>query len=349
MKLLVIGGTSFIGLHVVESALAAGHEVTMFNRGVTNPDAFPQVEHLTGDRERTEDLDLLRGRDWDAVVDTCGFDYRVVERSSEILSGHVGHYTFISSIAVYADFTRRNDEDSPKVELKDDPDKPRERAFGGSSLYAPMKVLSEGVIAEAFPEHWATVRPSSVSGPQDHGASNRRTGYWAARVRDYEQILVPGPPDRLVSYIDARDMAAWIVGLAAAGTTGAFNAVAPPLTIERFIELAEDVFETTATAVWADPDWLLSHGIKPNVALPWWVPSQPCMFDIDGSKAIAAGLAIRPIGETIRDSAAWEDVRPPTLAPQSPLAGQGRGDLLSRERELELIALWGEPGHGERP
>lgn len=340
MKLLVIGGTSFIGLHVVREATAAGHEVTIFNRGLTDPAAFPWVERLTGDRERREDLEALRGRDWDAVLDTCGFDFRVVERSSEVLRGHVGHYTFVSSIAVYADLSAVNHEDDAKLTLPEDIDEPTERPYGGSTLYGPMKARCEEVIAEAFPDRWLVVRPTSVSGPLDHGASNRRTGYWAARVRDYAEFLVPRPRQRMVSYIDARDMAAFILLGAQRGLTGAFNLAAPALTIERFLEITREVYDSPARAVWADPQWLLDEGVKPNVELPWWVPQEPNMFAVDATKARAGGLEIRPIEQTIRDSAEWEDIRPPGMAMQSPLAGQARGSLLDRERELELLELW---------
>jgi 2'-hydroxyisoflavone reductase len=340
MKVLVIGGTSFIGLHAVEHALAAGHDVTIFNRGRTNPEAFPFVERLTGDRERPEDLAVLRGRDWDAVIDTCGFDHRVVALSNEVLRGHAGHYTFISSIAVYADLSRVNVEDDAKLELEGDLDNPIERSYGGSSLYGPMKVRCEEAVARAFPDRWLVVRPTSVAGPRDHGASNRRTAYWAARVRDYDEFIVPRPRDRLVSYIDVRDMTAWMISLAQRGVTGAFNAAAPALTTERFLEIAREVYGSCARAVWADPQWLLSQGVRPNVELPWWVPDEPNLFAIDGAKARAAGLRIRAIEETIRDSAEWEDVRPRTFAPQSKFAGQARGALLDRARELALLELW---------
>lgn len=340
MRVLVIGGTSFIGLHVVSQALDAGHRVTTFNRGQTNPGANPGVERLTGDRERAEDLALLRGRDWDAVIDTCGFDYRVVELSSEILRGHVGHYTFISSLAVYSDFTHPNSEDDAKLTLEGGTDTSNERSYGGSSLYGPMKVRCEEVVARSFPDGWLVIRPTSVAGPLDRGASNRRTGYWAARIRDYAEILVPSPRERIVSYIDVRDMAAFILAGAGRGLSGPFNLAAPWLSIERFLDLAREVFGASTSAVWADPDWLLAQGVKPNSELPWWVPSEPCLFAIDPSKALAAGLKIRPTEQSIKDSAEWEDVHPRTPTQQSRFAGQAQGPDMTRERELELIELW---------
>lgn len=340
MKLLVIGGTSFIGLHVVEQALTAGHTVTMFNRGRTNPAAFPGVERLIGDRERVQDLSILRGRSWDAAIDTCGFDPRVVARSTNVLADRVGHYSFVSSIAVYADQARTNVEDDTKLALEGDLDHPVERSYGGSSLYGPMKARCEEIIGDGFPDRWLIVRPTLVAGPLDHGASNRRTAYWAARVRDYDEFIVPRPRDRRVSYIDVRDMTAWMMSLIERSVTGAFNVAAPSLTMERFIDITRELYGSAARAVWADPDWLLSQGVKPNVELPWWVPDEPNLFDVDGSKAWAAGLRVRPIEQTIRHSAGWEAVRPRSISPQPRHAGQARGDLLDRDRELHLLGLW---------
>jgi 2'-hydroxyisoflavone reductase len=263
-----------------------------------------------------------------------------VSLSTAVLRDRVGYYTFISSIAAYADSSRVNREGDPTLELDGDRDHPVERAYGGSSLYGPMKARCEQVIAAAFAGGWAAVRPTSVAGPHDLGASNLRTGYWAARVRDYDEILVPRPRDRIVSYIDVRDLAEWIVTLPDRGATGAFNAAAPTLTIDEFLKMARGAYGTSTMAVWADPNWLLDQGVKPNVELPWWVPEKPCLFAVDAARATAHGLTIRPIEQTIRDSADWEDVRPQRYAPQSPLAGQARGVLMSRERELELLERW---------
>jgi 2'-hydroxyisoflavone reductase len=340
VKLLVIGGTRFIGVHVVRHALEAGHEVTIFHRGLTNPDAFPPVERLIGDRAQVEDLEPLRKRDWDAVVDTCGYDHRVVERSSEVLTGRVGHYTFVSSVAVYADFSRPNAEEDPKAELDCDLDSMGESLPSSLTLYGPMKVRCEEVIARAFPDRSLVVRPTAVSGPLDHGASNRRIAYWAARMRDYDVVLAPRPRNRLVSYIDVRDLAAWMVDRAISGTTGVFNAAAPPLAFERFLGIARDLYGSAARVVWADPDWLLQQGVKPNAELPWWVPSEPCLFAVDVRRALASGLVIRPIEETIQDSVEWEDARPTTVSPSSPFADKAGGALMERARELELLERW---------
>jgi nucleoside-diphosphate-sugar epimerase len=339
MRILIIGGTSFIGLHAAGHAVAEGHEVTLFNRGQTNPTALPGVARMTGDRERPQDVAQLADRDWDAVLDTCGFEPEVVRLSSLALRGHVGHYTFVSSIAVYADSGRCNREDDVRLDLDHEFGEPAERAYGGSSLYGPMKARCEDVVCEAFPRV-LIVRPTSVAGPLDHGASNRRTGYWAARVRDCDEYLVPRPRERAVSYIDVRDMARWLVGAADRGLTGTFNAAAPPITIEQFLSCAREVYASCARAVWADPEWLLAQGVRPNVELPWWVPEHPHLFAVDPARALEAGLRIRPLQETLRDSADWEDIRPSTLASQPRFAGQARGALMDRARELELIERW---------
>lgn len=342
LNILIIGGSSFIGLHLTASALAAGHKVTTFNRGLTNTDADPRIERLQGDREKPEDLAQLGERHWDAVIDTCGFEDRVVAMSSAVLRGKVGHYTFFSSIAVYRDFREPRMETDPLVDMY--PEQVAERKIGGSPMYGPMKARCEGIIAEAFPGGWMAIRLTSGVGPNDHGASNRRTAYWAARVRDYDEIIIPGPPDRPVAYIDVRDMADWIVQMAEnKGASGPYNCAAPAFTIKGFLEQARDLYGTKTRFVFADPDWLLAQGIRPNVELPWWVPGEDRRYNtaVDGSKAIAAGMKIRPFAQTVTDSVDWEEVRPKQkIVPGSPFVGQATGELLSREREIELLAQW---------
>lgn len=341
MDILIIGGGSFIGFHLAEKALAAGHRVTTFNRGLTDPEARPGVDRLTGDREKPEDLAQLGTRDWDAVFDTCGYEDRVVRMSADVLRGKVGYYAYISSIAVYADFKAPRKEDDPLIDPY--PQAVTERLIGGSPMYGPMKVRCEKIIRETFPDGWLAVRLTSGTGPRDLGASNRRTAYWGQRVRDYDEILVPGPADRPVAYIDVRDMAHWIVRMAEQRQSGAFNAAAPAFTIAGYLEKVREHYGTSTRFVFADPDWLLAQGVKPNVELPWWTPGEDRRYNtaVDGSKAIAAGLRIRPFAETLDASVAWEDSRPPQkLVPGSAFSGQARGTGLSRERELELLARW---------
>ncbi len=200
MKLLLIGGPSFIGLHTIEQALARGHQVTMFNRGQTNPHLYPEVERLRGDRKSRDDLAVLRGREWDVVVDTCGYDHRVVALTLEALEGSVRHYTFIASTSVYADYRAPRREDDPKDQLIGDPDVPMTRSYGGSAHYGPLKVLCEAEVAKAFPNSSVMIRLTLGVGPNDHGNSTHRLAYWAQRVRDVRRQRLAGGRGRAAQH-----------------------------------------------------------------------------------------------------------------------------------------------------
>jgi 2'-hydroxyisoflavone reductase len=339
MRILLIGGPSFIGLHIIEQALVAGHEVTMFNRGRTNAGAYPEVERIQGDRTRAEDLRALSARDWDAVVDTCGYDHRVVALSVDALRGRAGHYTFISSIGVYRDFSAPRREGDPLAPLVGDPDVPVERPYGGSAHYGPMKALSEARVAEAWPDRWLAVRLTLGVGPRDHGDTNARLAYWAKRMRDHERVLCPGPPDRLMNYIDMRDMTAWIIASAGRGVSGAFNLAAPARTFADFLEQCRELLGGRARVEWVDPEWLLAQGVAPNTELPIWTPwpGFEFQFAVDAGKAVAAGLHVRPLAETVRASIDWDDAYGIGRAAPGGVAIKG---LLTGAREEELLARW---------
>jgi 2'-hydroxyisoflavone reductase len=342
MKILLIGGPRFIGLHLVENALAAGHEVTIFNRGTTNPDLYPQLERLRGDRTRDEDLRQLAGREWDAVMDTCGFDVRVVQKTLDVLKGNIGHYTFVSSIGYYADFREPWDESGPPAPLLGDPDVPLERSYGGSAHYGPMKALCEEAVANAFPSYVAIRLTVGVGPTLDGGTSAWQMNYWAGRVRDYDEVLVPGPANRLVNFIDVRDMTAFMIQAAERGLVGAFNLAEPALPVSDMLALFKGIYGSTAELVFVDPDWLLTQGVKPNRELPWWVPgeSQRYQFAVDGNKALRNGLTLRPFQDSIRDSVA-EDPEPPGGRQRATAQGEAlRALSLSREREVELLEQW---------
>ncbi len=349
MKLLLIGGPSFIGLHTIEQALARGHQVSMFNRGRTNPHLYPEVERLVGDRTSRDDLAVLRGREWDVVVDTCGYDHRVVALTLEALQGSVRHYTFISSVSVYADYRAPRREDDPKDQLIGDPDVPMTRSYGGSAHYGPLKVLCEAEVAKAFPGASVMIRLTLGVGPNDHGNSTHRMAYWAQRIRDHDVVLVPGPPDRLVDFIDVRDLAEFVVRTAERGGSGPYNLAAPPIPITDLLTLAKGIYGTNPELVFADSDWLVAEGVRPNTEVPWWIPGEDHRFHfaVDGNKAISEGLRIRPFQETIRDSVAWADAHPAlgdalvtAAGQQAGAAGARRPAFLARTRELELIERW---------
>jgi nucleoside-diphosphate-sugar epimerase len=328
MKILVLGGTIFLGRHLVEAALARGHGVTLFNRGQHNPDLFPDVEKLRGDR--TGDLDALRGRKWDAVVDTCGYVPRVVRASAQRLAEAVGHYTFISSISVYPSLpTPGMDESAPTGTLADES---IEEVTG--ETYGPLKALCEQAAEAAMPGQVLNVRAGLLVSPSD--PSDRFT-YWPHRIAQGGDVLAPGTPVGRAQFIDARDLAEWIVRMAESGGTGVYNATGPgePLTMGQLLDDCRAVSGSDATLIWVDEEFLLTAGAAPWSELPLWVPAREAdmagFSAVSCAKAIAAGLTFRPLADTIRDTLAWDATRPavPELR-----AG------LKPEREAELLAAW---------
>lgn len=328
MRLLIIGGTIFFGRHLVVVARERGHDVTLFNRGRHNPELFPEVEKLRGDRDGG--LDALRGRRWDAAIDTCGSFPRVVRASAGLLADAVGHYTFISSMSVYADLSAPGiDEGSPVGTLADESvEEVTAETFG------PLKALCERAVETALPGRALVIRPGLIVGP--HDPSNRFT-YWPHRVAAGGDVLAPGTPDQPVQFIvDVRDLAAWIVRMAEAGTTGTFNAKGPesPLTMGEVLEACKAASGSDARLVWLPEEFLREEGVGPWMELPLWLP--PSMAGINAArsdKAYAAGLTFRPIAATARDTLAWDTTLP---------ADAERRAGMSPARERELLARWRE-------
>jgi 2'-hydroxyisoflavone reductase len=317
MRLLVLGGTVFLGRHIVEAALARGHEVTLFNRGQHGPELFPQVERLRGDRDGG--LEVLRGRSWDAVIDTSGYVPRLVRASAELLDGQVGHYTFVSSLSVYAGYSRVGIDESEPVGTLDDPTV--EEVTGAA--YGPLKALSEQAAEAGQPDRVLVLRPGLIVGPFD--ASDRFT-YWPRRLDRGGDVLAPGRPQRRVQVVDARDMAEWNVRMAEAGTTGVFNVNGPAgvLTMAEVIDACREAAGSEARPVWVPDEFLLEAGVGPWMELPLWIPENEGMagfFSVDCSRAIAAGLTFRPILETARDTLAWARAREQSGEPWTPAAG----------------------------
>ena len=348
LKILVIGGPRFVGLHYVDSAIRRGHEVTMFNRGNTNPELFPDARRILGDRTNEADLERLSDTDWDAVVDTVGYDVRVVQKTLDVMEGHVGHYTFVSSIGRYLNFRQPWTENGPGGHLLGDPDVPLERFFGGSAHYGPMKALIEAALPLKMP-NWVSIRMTvGVAPTVGAGTSARAITYWAKRVRDYDRILIPGPNTRMLNFVDVRDVADFMVLNAERGTVGAFNLAGPSLTAADMMTLFAGMYGSNPELVWVDPAWLLEQGVEPNTEMPWWVPGEDWayQFGIPGTTAVANGFVLRPIRDTVRDTVEWDEANPraqtpaPTGAVQSGQStGKRRGEM-SRERELELLELW---------
>jgi 2'-hydroxyisoflavone reductase len=322
VKLLVLGGTKFLGRAAVEAALARGDEVTLFNRGETNPELFPEVEKLRGDRDG--DLSALEGREWDAVIDPSGYVPRIVRASAELLQGSVGHYLYVSSASVYAEpYVAGFDETAPTLELED----PETEDVG--SHYGALKAACERVVAGIFPDAHTNVRAGLIVGP--HDGSGRFT-YWPLRISMGGQVLAPGPPEGLVQFVDVRDLGAWLVEACARRVVGPFNATCEPVALREALAACGD-----AELVWVDEEFLVEHGVEPWMELPLWIPSAHAEFlQMSVAKAVAAGLRFRPLEETARDTLAWARESGEQLVTSTPWGSAG----LDPAKEAELLEAW---------
>jgi 2'-hydroxyisoflavone reductase len=324
MDLLILGGTRFLGRYLVEAAQEDGHRVTLFNRGLSGPDLFPEVETIKGDREGY--LSALRGRRWDAVIDTCGYVPRVVRASAGLLADAVDHYTFVSSISVYSDVIGAGADESAPVEELEDPTV--EEVTG--ETYGGLKALCERAAEEEMPGRVLSVRPGLISGP--HDPTDRFT-YWPRRVADGGEVLAPDRPELQVQFIDVRDLAAWMVRMSAEQQTGTYNATGPDyeLRMGKLLEECEAVSDGEAQIIWVSEKFLEESGVEPFTEMPLWVPREYAgMQAVDCGRAIAAGLTFRPVSQTVRDVLEWDSTRV-----EADLAAG-----LKPERERELLSAW---------
>ena len=315
MRLLILGGTRFLGRHVVEIAVARGIEVTLFNRGVSGPGLFPEIEHLKGDR--AGDLAALRGRQWDAVVDTCAFLPAQVRASAGLLAEAVGHYMLISSISVYRDLSRPGTDETSEVEA---PDYESEEVEAGT--YGALKVACEQEAESAMRGRALIVRPGFIVGPWDDVP---RLPYWLRRVARGGNVLAPGDPDRPVQLIDARDIAAWTLDMAARRAAGVFNVTAPAgaLTMGAMLEACRAATGSAARFVWAGDEALQEAGVPEVDGLPYWVSAGAAgVMHASAERARAAGLECRPFDATARDTWAWLGTLPDELPPPARTRGK---------------------------
>lgn len=325
MKLLVLGGTVFAGRAIVESALARGHEVTLFNRGKNHAELFPEAEKLRGDRDGG--LDALKGRRWDAVIDPSGYIPRLVGHSANLLADATDHYTFISTISVYADqSTPGNHEYSALATM---PDPTVEKVDG--QTYGPLKVLCEQAAETALPGRVLTIRPGLIVGP--HDPTDRFT-YWPVRFARGGEVLVPDAFDMPNQLIDARDLGQWTIRMVEARHTGIYNAVGPdyPLTFGEMIR-ACDEGSPGAEITLVSEEFLLEQQVRPFMGLPFWLPASGPrgLMECNGQKAFAAGLTFRPLAETTRDTLAWDSSRPQPIE---------RRAGITPEQESKVLAAW---------
>jgi 2'-hydroxyisoflavone reductase len=326
MRILLIGGTRFVGRHLVEAALERSHEVTLFNRGKSNPGLFPQLETILGDRE--QDVDKLKGRIWDVVIDVAGYIPRIVRLSAEVLEKSVSRYVFISSLSAYGDFKKVGiDESYPVGKLEDE----TIEEINGET-YGPLKALCERAVQDIFGgERTLIVRPGLIVGP--HDPTDRFT-YWPVRVARGGEVLAPQKPEAIIQVIDGRDLAEFIIRLVQENASGVYNATGPDyeLTIGKLLEVSKQVSGSDANFHWGSLEFLKQNKVEPWSDMPAWIPDDEeglGFSRIDISKAINAGLKFRPLEETVRDTLTWAQRRPNDH--------EWRAGLTA-EREAEVLA-----------
>ncbi len=329
MKLLILGGTVFVGKHVVLAALAQGHEVTLFNRGTSRPATFPDIEQIHGNRDG--ELDRLQGRRWDAVIDTCGYVPRVVKASVEALSASVDHYTFVSSVSVYKTSDKPKVEEGDPVLTMEDPTV--EQVTG--ETYGPLKALCEQEVTNGFKNRALIVRPGLIVGPDD--ASDRFT-YWPVRFDRGGEVLVPDAVDQPLQVIDVRDLAAWIVRSVTNKVGGTFNLAAPEeaYMLNHALEMIRDAVNPNAVCVPVSHEFLAKNGVGAWMDLPLYLGgdvSENSMMRASIDRALATGLTIRSLEMTTKDTLAYAKTR---SADHSWRAG------LKAEREIELLRTWNQ-------
>lgn len=330
MKILIIGGTQFVGRHLAEAALAAGHAVTLFNRGKTGPGLYPQAEHLQGDRDGQ--LDALKGRQWDVAFDPSGYLPRVVRQSAELLRDAVGRYVFISSISVYVNSDNAA-EDSPLHVLEDPTSEDISRYYGA------LKVACENTVTEIYGERGLNARPGFIVGPYD--SVPRMPGLLWRYDRDGERLA--GRPDQLVQIIHGRDMADWLIKAVEGGYHGAYNLTGRPFPMRRLLDTIVAATGKQTTVTYTDDALLTANAIVPVDGVGYWVPQEfEGFMRANVEKAFTAGFSERPLADTIRETLAW--LRTEGFA-SAALSEKIQARALGLDKEAEMLAAWKQQTH----
>ncbi len=354
-KILILGGTGFIGPHIVDAARVRGHTVTLFNRGKTHPTLFPGVEKLIGDRDGK--LDALANRTWDAVVDTSGYVPRIVKQSAELLAPSVGHYLFISTVSVYAKTDKIGGDETMAVSRLGDP-----ASENVGKDYGALKAACETVCETALPGRVSILRPGWIVGPLD---PTGRFTHWPARMAAGGEVLAPGDGSSPIQLIDGRDLAAWIVTLIENRSTGVFNALGPSnhpkvnLTIKQMLDDCNRAAGNKATLTWVPADFLDRHEVSAWNEMPGWIPAEGDSAGfgrLSNQRAVDAGLQFRPIFDTSKDTLAW--LASPDLeawvAGADPFGSAAmlsrtddqtkrkliHGSGIARDKETKVLAAW---------
>jgi 2'-hydroxyisoflavone reductase len=339
MRLLILGGTWFLGRTLGELALANGWSVTTFNRGVSARD-LPGVQAVHGDRERLEDLKKLAEHGpWDAVIDTIGYVPRQVLAAASALAPVVGRYVFVSSVNVYTGWPDQPlDEDSPLFDCPPDADADFGADLGYAGQYGALKAGCERAVMEAVGSHRSVVlRPGVILGPGEYVG---RLTWWLARSARGGQLLAPGPAERLIQPVDVRDVAAFAAHCATGQMSGSFNVTAPRghATFAGLIDSCVEVTAAGTQPVWVDPGWLVEHGVQQWTELPLWRTHRG-VWAVDSSRAAAAGLRCQPLPETVDQTWAWMTSGGTAITGEGE-AGRAADHGLSAERERELLHAW---------
>jgi 2'-hydroxyisoflavone reductase len=325
IDLLILGGTGFIGPHLVRHAVARGHRVTIFTRGRHQADLPNEVVRLIGDRNGQ--LGALAGKRWDAVVDDSATNPDWVHQSAQLLKDSTGRYLFTSSTGVYYPYLKRGLDESitPHLDVRDPKD--------GSETYGVAKARCEREVQEGFGSRALIVRPTYIVGPGD---TSDRFPYWPVRLARGGEVLAPGRRDDPVQFIDVRDLAEWIVRLLEQQREGVYNAVGPreSLTMPAFLEQARAAIRSDAKFTWVDDyAFLAAHQI--DEAIPWarLEGNDEGMMSIRNDKAVAAGLTFRPLATTVRDTLAWWPSVPEVRRAKPRFA-------ITPEKESKALADW---------
>lgn len=335
MKLLIIGGTGFLGRYLVDSALKHGHSVTVFNRGRNNNVVGPEVEKLVGDRKNN--LDLLKGRQWDAAIDTCGMAPWDVKMSANILADNIEHYTFISSISVYSKLDKPGVDENTEVSTLSEKEMEEMKSDStGNTLYkyyGAAKYLCEEEAEGAMPGRVLNVRPGLLVGAHDR---TDRFTYWIRRIAMGGEVMCPGNPEAPVQFIDTADIAEWIIRACEKRVVGVFNATGPKdtLTMGCLLENIKKVSKSDAVLKWVSEEFLFDNNVKYWSDMPLWIPDRinsPGFLGADINKALNEGLEFRPLSQTIQSTLDWDRTRDKSIKLN---AG------ITLEREEELLKLW---------
>jgi 2'-hydroxyisoflavone reductase len=323
LNLLILGGTGFIGPHMVRYAVERGHKVSIFTRGRRAADLPASVEHLVGDRNGQ--LGALAGRTWDAVIDSQATNPEWLRQSTALLKGAAGQYLFVSSTHVYYPYRDVPIDESTRVRMSMEEE--------SADNYGVQKAQSEQLARDAFGDRAIVVRPTYIVGPGD---TTDRFPYWPVRLARGGEVLAPGKRTDVVQFIDVRDLSEWMVRLVEEKRGGTYNAAGPrePLTMEQFLEQSRAAIGSNATFTWVDDyEFLLANRL--GAAIPWVMPRPDYRGSahISIARAVAAGLTFRPLATTVKDTLAWW--------PSVPAARQAKPQfVLTPEREAEILAAW---------